>query len=203
MLMRYWKVLVSVILVLLFAGCGTKEGTATRPIYKNGDKVELTNVYGNQKLTLLRKDGGFVLESDPKKMVILDIFGTFCGPCQSEAPKITNFVNKNRDNFVFIGLNYLEDVTNDYVVKNFTEKFAAYYFIANKSNGHNNDKLVDTIAHDIGYPSAIQVPFKVVLKDGKYQKLTDTEGDDPNIQYYIGAVDLNIIQSDIDKILKR
>jgi len=201
--MRYWKVVVSVIFVLFFAGCGAEEGSASRAIYKNGDKVELTNVYGNQKLTLLRKDNGFVLESDPKKTIILDIFGTFCGPCQSEAPKITNFVNKNSDNIVFIGLNHLEDVTNEYVVKNFIEKFAAYYFIANKSNGHSNDKLVDTIAHDIAYPSAIQVPFKVVLKDGKYQKLTDTEGDDPNIKYYIGAVDLKIIQSDLDKILKR
>lgn len=195
--MRYWKILVSLLLVSFFVGCSSEEdGGPIEATYKDGDRIELVSVMGS-KMTLLRKNGGFVLEGDEKKILMFDIFGTFCKPCQEEAPELMNFQLKNDKDLVLIGFNYLESVTNEYVMDNFSSKFNAYYFIVNSPD---NEKMVDTITKDIGYNRAVQVPFKVVLKDGKYQKLTDVYEGNPDNKFYIGKVDLGVIQKDIDRI---
>ena len=186
----------SLLLILVFIGCGSEEKVETLKTYKDGDKIELVSVMGS-KLTLLRKNGGFVLKGDEGKILILDMFGTFCHPCQKEAPKLMNFQLKNDKDVVLIGFTSLENVTNEYVIDNFVSKFNAYYFIVNSPK---NKKILDTITQDIGYNRAIQVPFKVVLKNGKYQKLTDPYDEGPNDNFYIGAIDTEIMQKDIDRI---
>ncbi len=196
--MKSLKVLlISFIAIMFFVGCSSSdEGGIVEETYKDGDRIELESIMGT-KLTLLRKNGGFVLEGDEDKILLFDIFGTFCQPCQDEAPKLMNFQLKNDKDLVLIAFNYLESVTNEYVKENFTTKFNAYYFIVNSPE---NEKMVDTITKDIGYNKAVQVPFKVVLKDGKYQNLTDIyEGREDN-KFYIGEVDIDIIQKDIDRI---
>ena len=194
--MKSWKVLVGLLLVFVFIGCGVEEGSAEKPVYKDGDRLELQSVVGS-KVTLLRKNGGFVLEGDESKILILDIFGTFCKPCQDEAANLTNFQLKNDKDVLLIGFTYLESVTDKHVVDNFSSKFNAYYFIANSPQ---NDKIVNTITQDIDYRRAVQVPFKVVLKNGKYQNLTDIYESNPNNKFYIGKIDTEIIEKDIQKI---
>jgi thiol-disulfide isomerase/thioredoxin len=194
--MKLWKILVSLALIFVFVGCGVEEGSAQKPVYKDGDRLELRSVVGS-KVTLLRKNGGFVLEGDENKILILDIFGTFCVPCQKEAAKLMDFQLKNDKDVLLIGFTYLESVTDEYVVENFSSKYNAYYFIVNSPD---NDKMVNTITKDIKYNQAVQVPFKVVLKDGKYQKVTDPYGESPDDNFYIGAIDTEIIEKDIEKI---
>jgi len=43
----------------------------------------------------------------------------------------------------------------------------------------------------------------VVLKAGKYQNVTDVYGANPENKFYIGKVDLDIIQKDIDKLTEQ
>lgn len=190
------KYIVSLLMILVFFGCGTEEGSAKISTYKDGDKIELASVMGS-KITLLRKNGGFVLAGDEDKILILDIFGTFCHPCQSEAPKLMNFQLKNDKDVLLIAFTHFEDVTDQYVIDNFASKFNAYYFIVNSPK---NDKIVNTIVEDIGFVGSVQVPLKVVLKNGKYQTLTDPYNESPKDNYYIGAIDTEIIQKDIDRI---
>lgn len=195
--MRYWKIFISLALVLMFVGCGDKQAeTLEKDIYKNGDKIELSSVVGS-KLTLLRKNGGFVLAGDESKILILDIFGTFCVPCQEEAPNLMSFQSKNDKDVLLIGFNYLETVSNEYVIDNFSSKFNAYYFIV---NSEKNEKMVNTITHDINYTQSVQVPLKVVVKNGKYQTITDIYDGAKDNKFYIGKVDIEIMQKDIDKI---
>jgi len=198
--MRYWKVIIGLLLVVFFIGCSsTKEETLDKPVYKNGDKIELTSVSGS-KLTLLRKDGGFVEVGHEDKILILDVFGTFCVPCQKEAANLMDFQIRHSKDVTLIGFTFLEDVTNEYVLENFANKFNAYYFIVNSKD---NDKMVNTITKDIKYEQAVQVPFKVVLKNGKYQNVTDVYNADPNNKFYIGAIKTDIIEKDINKIEKK
>jgi len=194
--MRYWRVLVSLLLVFVFVGCGVEEGSAEKVRYEDGDKLELTSVVGS-KITLLRKNGGFVLQGDESKILIIDIFGTFCKPCQEEAANFMDFQLKNDKDVLLIAFNYFETVSDEYVKENFASKFNAYYFIVNSSD---NVKMVNTITKDIGYTKQMQVPFKVVLKDGKYKKITDVYEGNPENKFYIGKVDIEVIQKDIDKI---
>lgn len=199
------KKLISLIMIatlFLLMGCGSGAessgmATAIKETYKEGDKVELKSVSG-AKLTLLRKNGGFVIEDDESKIVLIDIFGTFCAPCQEEAPSLMDFQLQNSDNVMLIGLNFFEEVSDEYVVENFAAKYNAYYFI---TNSPLNKKLVATILQDIKYKETLQVPFKVVLKEGKYQNVTDIYGKKPENKFYIGKVDLDIIQQDIDKLM--
>lgn len=191
--------LMAVMTSLLFLGCGSESSSvpSVKETYKEGDKVEIKSVAG-AKVTLLRKNGGFVLEDDESKIILIDIFGTFCVPCQEEAPSLMDFQLQNSDDVMLIGLNYFEEVSDEYVVENFAAKYNAYYFI---TNSPKNKKIVETIVQDIAYKGTLQVPFKVVLKEGKYQKLTDiyTPTNLEN-KFYIGKVGLDIIQKDIDKL---
>ena len=190
--------LIMITISLLFLGCGSETSSApvVKEAYKDGDKVELKSVSG-AKLTLLRKNGGFVIEDDEAKVVLIDIFGTFCVPCQEEAPSLMDFQLQNSDDVMLLGLNFFEEVSDEYVVENFAAKYNAYYFI---TNSPKNKKLVETIVQDIQYKGTLQVPFKVVLKAGKYQNVTDVYGSNPENKFYIGKVDLDIIQKDIDKL---
>lgn len=197
--MRTLLFLVNLLVISFFFGCGsepTKEVQVQKETFKDGDKVELKSIAGN-KITLLRQNGGFILQEDPSKIIVIDIFGTFCAPCQEEAPSLMDFQLQNSEDVMLIGLNFLEEVSDEYVVENFASKYNAYYFI---SNSPINKKIVDTIAEDIQYKSTIQVPFKIVLKEGAYQKLTDIYSANPNNKFYIGKVGLDIIQQDIDAI---
>ncbi len=194
--MKNIAVFIGVLLMLLFAGCGVEDGSASKATYRDGDVIELESVMGS-RVTLLRKSGGFVLKGDEKRVLILDIFGTFCQPCQREATNLMDFQLKHDKKILLIGFTYLESVTNQYVIDNFSSKFNAYYFIVNSPN---NVKMVNTIVEDIGYKQAVQVPFKVVLKDGKYQKLTDIYEGDPDNMFYIGAVSTDVIKKDIKKM---
>ncbi len=189
----------TIISALLFIGCSSepaKSVTATKEVYKEGDKIELKSVAG-AKITLLRKKGGFVIEGSEDKIILMDIFGTFCAPCQEEAPLLMDFQLQNSDDVFLLGLNHLEEVSDEYVVENFAAKYNAYYFI---SNSPHNKKIVETIVQDIAYKSAVQVPLKVVLKDGMYQKITDIYGANPENKFYIGKVSLDVIQKDIDRL---
>ena len=190
--------LIAVMTSLLFLGCGSESSNVptVKETYKEGDKVELKSVSG-AKMTLVRKSNGFVIEEDEGKIILIDIFGTFCAPCQEEAPSLMDFQLQNSDDVMLIGLNFLEEVSDEYVVENFASRYNAYYFI---SNSPKNKKLVATILQDIAYKSALQVPFKVVLKDGAYQKVTDIYTNNPENKFYIGKVGLDIIQKDIDKL---
>lgn len=164
--------------------------------FKTGERFTLKSVVGGE-VTIERTEKGFKL-ADSDKILMFDIFGTYCQPCRIEAPHLMDFQLKNSADFLMVGLIYFEDITDAQVIENFTKKFNAYYFI---SNSKQNERIVGQILSDIGYRHALSIPFKVVLKDGKYQRLTDiNEGDERGKPYYLGMVDTDVIKSDIARI---
>uniref|UniRef100_UPI0028D060EF TlpA family protein disulfide reductase n=1 Tax=Campylobacter showae TaxID=204 RepID=UPI0028D060EF len=136
---------------IFLAGCGEDE-TAKAPVkiegYKTGEEIALKSVFGKE-LTLKRVEGGFVIKGDEDKILMFDIFGTFCPPCQKEAPDLTKFQIDNLNDFTIVGLTHFENVTNEYVVENFAQKYSAFYFISNYIK--TNDKLSAQILEDIKY----------------------------------------------------
>lgn len=197
--MKIMKNLFMSMLAFVFVACGgVEEGSVKKETFKDGDTIILNSIMDSQ-ITLLRKNGGFVIQGDEDKILMIDIFGTFCKPCQEEAPELMNFQLKNSDDLVLIGLNHLEEVTDQYVLDNFASKYNAYYFIVNSKQ---NEKIVNTIVEDIAYNKALSVPFKVVLVNGEYQKLTDIYEDNPENKFYIGKVPIETIQKDIDRMKK-
>jgi thiol-disulfide isomerase/thioredoxin len=200
--MRYTKLILAGLIALLLSACGNEEVVQKKEEtkgFKIGEKIELQSVMGS-KIELVRTEKGFVLANDAKKILIFDIFGTFCQPCKNEASNLMDFQLKNADDVMIVALSHFETVTNEYIVDNFSSKYNAYYFIVNDPR---NKIIVETILDDIKYTEQLKIPFKVVLKDGIYQKLTDIyEGNTEN-RYYIGEVPIHIIQNDIDKLKKQ
>ena len=190
--------------LLALSGCNSDEDstqntttTQSNLAYKTGDEIALKSIIGSSA-TLIRTDDGFRLK-DSDKILMFDIFGTYCAPCQKEAPHLMDFQLKNADKFMLIGLIHFEDVSDEYILENFSKKYNAYYFI---TNSKENSKIIDQILNDISYNRALSIPFKVVLKNGKYQTLSDNLGNGAiGNKFYLGEVSTNTISQDIDKIL--
>ena len=110
-----------------------------------------------------------------------------------------NYQLKNADKFMVIGLVSFDKATDEEVVENFAKKFNAYYFI---SNSKENARITGQILADIDYKRALEIPFKVVLKDGVYQMLSDNLGERGGemAKYYLGAVTTETIAKDVARI---
>jgi thiol-disulfide isomerase/thioredoxin len=194
------KYLTAVFCALLMFGCADKEDVIPKSsALKVGESVELTSVQG-AKIKIKRVENGLVQEGRGDSVLIFDIFGTFCEPCKKEAPSLMNLQLKYISNMTLIGLSYFEDVDEKYIVENFAKPYNAHYFIA--KNSAANKALADTITEDIKYKSLISLPFKVVLKDGKYRDVTDIWENKTDNKYYIGAISTAVIEKDLERILK-
>jgi thiol-disulfide isomerase/thioredoxin len=184
--------------LLLFTGCEEKNVLPVSDELGVGDVVELTSVTG-AKLKFKRVEGGIVQVGAENKTVIFDIFGTFCEPCKREAPALMNLQRKYLDEVTLVGLSYFEDVDESHIINDFIKPYNARYFIV--KNSPKNKAIVDTIVEDIKYPDLISLPFKVVIKAGKYQTLTDVWDNKTGLKYYIGDIGTQTIENDLKRIL--
>lgn len=186
--------------IFFITGCSKENENEQIPTfapYKIGDEISLKGVAGGE-VSIIRTEHGFKLKNSDK-ILMFDIFGTYCVPCQEEAPHLVDFQIKNSNKFMLVGLIHFEDITDDAVLENFTKKYNAYYFI---SNSKQNDRLVEQILDDINYKRALQIPFKVVLKDGIYQELSDNLGTQAvGNKFYLGKVSTQLITKDINRII--
>ena len=189
---------------LVFLGCDQNESESYSlgeyAPFKDGEEISLKSVSG-ASVSLVRTDKGFVLKGSDK-IVMLDIFGTFCEPCKAEAPHLMDY-QLNHDDFMLIGLITFEQISDKDVIEKFIKPFNAYYFIANE--GEKNERLISQVLADIGYDSALSLPFKVVLKGGKYELLSDNLGERGGKEalYYLGAVSSELVAKDLEKIRKK
>lgn len=189
---------------LVFLGCSKNESESYSlgeyAPFKDGEEISLKSVSG-ASVSLVRTDKGFVLKGSDK-IVMLDIFGTFCEPCKAEAPHLMDY-QLNHDDFMLIGLITFEQISDKDVIEKFIKPFNAYYFIANE--GEKNERLISQVLADIDYDSALSLPFKVVLKDGKYELLSDNLGERGGKEalYYLGAVSSELVAKDLEKIRKK
>lgn len=190
----------ALVCAIFLAGCGEDE-TAKAPAkiegYKTGEEIALKSVFGKD-LTLKRVEGGFVIKGEEDKILMFDIFGTFCPPCQKEAPDLTKFQIDNLNDFTIVALTHFENVTNEYVVENFAQKYNAFYFISNDAK--INDRLAAQILEDIKYERLESVPIKMVLKGGVYQELTDVDSGKFGVKYYLGGIRLDAMTKDYERI---
>lgn len=164
--------------------------------FEDGEQITLQSVMDKQ-LVLVRQNGGFVILNDEKKVLMVDIFGTFCAPCKEEAPHLTQLWRKNADKFTLIGLTHFESVSDD-EVRNFANNYGAFYFISNQKQ---NERLVKQILKDINYQNMEQLPFKVVLKNGVYQSVQDFWSKGKKVKFYLGKVPTSLMQEDLKGIL--
>lgn len=189
----------SALLILgVFSGCSEEKVVNDFEFkeFEEGEQITLQSVMDKQ-LVLVRQNGGFVILNDEKKVLMVDIFGTFCAPCKEEAPHLTQLWRKNADKFTLIGLTHFESVSDD-EVRNFANNYGAFYFISNQKH---NERLVKQILKDINYQNMEQLPFKVVLKNGVYQSVQDFWSKGKKVNFYLGKVPTSLMEEDLKGIL--
>jgi len=192
------NLIVLIIALSTFFGCKEEENSRTAfKEFTPNEEIALKDVSGKD-ITLIRKNSGFVIKNDENKVLMIDIFGTFCPPCKKEAPELTKYQFENKETFTLIGLTHFENITDEYVLNEFMQKFHAYYFITN--NQKINDRLIEQIVRDIEYKHEIALPFKVVLKNGEYQVLTDVDSEKYGVKYYLGGTKVTKMKEDLAKI---
>ena len=189
----------SALLILgVFSGCSEEKVVNDFEFkeFEEGEQITLQSVMDKQ-LVLVRQNGGFVILNDEKKVLMVDIFGTFCAPCKEEAPHLTQLWRNNADKFTLIGLTHFESVSDD-EVRNFANNYGAFYFISNQKQ---NERLVKQILKDINYQNMEQLPFKVVLKNGVYQSVQDFWSKGKKVKFYLGKVPTSLMEEDLKGIL--
>ena len=169
----------------LFQGCSSEEKSkedANALLAKN--EIVLTSTDNNQ-FVLKKEKEGYTLENSKAKILILDIFATWCPPCQAEASHLSSLQKKYKNNIKVIGVTVEQNIPNS-KLEAFKSKYSANYTLVNSSE---NARLIDEVAKKLQLGSNFGIPLLVLYKDGKVLK------------YYQGAVEEEFIESDIKRAL--
>ena len=199
------KYLLALLTAFLIFGCSSEKEqkqenisiSQNKSYFKVGEKITLKNILGKE-VTIVRTQKGFKLDGE-NKLLMIDIFGTFCKPCQTEAPHLMDFQLNNKDDFMMIGLIHFEEVSDEYIMKNFAKKYNAYYFIAN-SDKNPNEEIINQILSDLNYQRSLTVPFKVMYnQNGELEKLSNFNNP-AGEYYYNGAISTSVLKDDFERI---
>ena len=157
----------------------------------NGDNFTtvyaFTNNYKQQKddnkkapdFTLKDTDGNEVTLSDYKgKIIILDFWATWCGPCRMSIPDLISIQSEYKDNLVIIGISLDDGRTQDNV-KPFMN-----------SVGINYPVVFGTMDVVIDYGNIYAIPTSFII---------DQSGN--IVKSHIGLVPKEIIEGEIDSLL--
>lgn len=153
----------------------------------------LVTLEGKQ-IVVKQDDNGFYLDNEKEKLVIFDIFATWCPPCQASASHLSSLQEKYKDDLLIVGVTIEEPerteegaLIND-KLNSFRIKYNAKYTIVNSDQ---NSRLVGMITKALEVGPRFPIPLMAMYKDGKY------------INHYIGAVQEEFIESDIKRALNK
>lgn len=172
---------------LLFQGCTEDKNTQAVEAANSmmsANEFILNDLNATQYIVTKVSDG-FELEGAKGKIVIFDIFATWCPPCRAAASHLTSLQEKYKDDLVIIGLTIEEDISND-KLQEFREEYNANYTIVNSKD---NRRLVDEIATHLKLGKRFPIPIFAMYKDGKL------------VNHYVGAIQEEFIESDIKQAL--
>jgi len=174
-----------VISTILFQGCSSnedKENSANEMIAAK--EYVLTGT--DKKQYVAKKDGkGFRLDGADGKIVIFDIFATWCPPCRAAASHLTSLQEKYKDELIIIGIT-IEDNIQDAKLQEFADTYGAKYILVNSDQ---NRRLVNELVKELELGERFPIPTMAMYKDAKL------------INYYVGATEEEFIESDIKNAL--
>lgn len=184
MSLKYIAIAISTLLLL--NGCEDKTQKENLNSLVSKNTYELKDLQG-AKFSVTKTGNNFDVKGLENKIVIFDIFATWCPPCRSAASNLASLQKKYKDDIKIIGI-LIEENKNNAYVQNFVDKYGADYSI---SNSKDNQKLSRAIAGSIGIGQGFGIPLMVMYYNGKY------------INHYGGIVPEEMIESDIKLALRR
>ena len=177
--MRYSTFLVPLLsLTLLFQGCG--EESAEEAMVSTA-QYTLMDTQG-KSYTVEKRGANFTLDAGKDKVVLFDIFATWCPPCRAEVIHLGNLQKKYGDDLIIMGIT-IEDDKSNAELDAFRKLYGGGdYLISNKAD---NQELARSIASTIGVGQQFPIPLMILYKNGEY------------VTHYAGATPEEIIDRDI------
>jgi len=171
---------------LLLNACSKKEETHA----DDANSILSTNEFvltglDKKQYVVQKESTGFSIDGAKNKVIIFDIFGTWCPPCQAEASHLASLQKKYKDALLVIGVS-VENGIPDSKLVDFRQKYDANYALVNSSE---NGRLIDAVATKLNLGRNFGIPLMALYKDGKF------------INMYQGATEEEFIESDIKKAL--
>jgi len=186
------KIFAIVLMAMLIQGCNNsnenkKQNTnATTKQEVVPEKFTLTTL-DNKPLHVTRTKDGFVIDEYKDKVIMFDIFATWCPPCRAEAQTLSDIQKKYKKDVVIIGLTVEDGIDNE-KLNTFAKECDATYTLV---NSHQNQKLIQAILKSLDVDGGSPIPFMVLYKDGKY------------IKHFVGATYEEFITTEIKKALEK
>ncbi len=184
------KTLFTIIFIsaLLFQGCSQEEEIESANDLLS-TKISLNEYIltstDNEQFVVQKSDTGFILEEAHGKVIIFDIFATWCPPCQASSSHLASLQKKYKDDLVVIGITIEDNIPNT-KLEDFKRKFGAKYIIVNSLE---NRRLINEIASELDLGARFPIPLMAMYKDGTL------------VNHYVGAIEEEFLESDIKKAL--
>ena len=172
---------------LLFGGCSDEtknESVADANAMLATNEIVLTGL-DKKQYVIQKKATGFILDGAESKVLLIDIFATWCPPCQAEASHLSSLQSKYKESLVVLGVS-VEEGVEDAKLQLFGEQYGASYTLVNSGE---NSKMIEAVATKLKIGRDFGIPLMALYKDGVL------------INYYQGAVEEEFIESDIKKAL--
>ncbi len=173
------------IMTLLFQGCSDSTSSSDEASQMLSGKSYTLKDTDGKSYTVLKEGNNFALEGHKDKVVLYDIFATWCPPCRAAAPALSNLQKRYAKDVLFLGVTIEDDKSNDDILA-FKKEYGADYTIVNSKD---NIALSRAIASSIKVGQRFPIPLMVMYKNGNY------------ITHYVGAIPEEMIESDIKKAL--
>lgn len=168
---------------LFFQACSNENEQKPNDMLASNEYV-LTAINNTQYIAK-KETNGFSVENTQGKVIIFDIFATWCPPCKAEATHLSSLQAKYKDKLVIIGLTIEDDISNEKLYE-FREMYDAQYTLVNSKV---NRRLIDDIATNLKAGDRFPIPLMAMYLDGKL------------INHYVGAIEEEFIESDIKRAL--
>ena len=174
---------------LLFTAC-SKEKEKTKDIKESANAMLSTNEFvltslAKKQYVVKKTTDGFSVDGAKDKVIIFDVFATWCPPCQAEASHLASLQKKFKDSLLVIGITVEKGVQNSKLQDFRSEHHADYALV----NSNENSRIINAIATKLKLGHNFGIPLMVMYKDGKL------------VNMYQGATEEEFIESDIKKAL--
>ena len=174
---------------LFFIGCQDDKQEEKKVQEKVKQKIS-KNLYSLKALDgsvyrVKKVADGFTVEGYEDKIIIFDIYATWCPPCQMAATHLSSLQEKYMQDVLIIGIT-IEDLISNEKLFDFKTTYNANYILVNSSE---NNRLNKALALAVDAGKRHPIPFLLIYKDSKL------------IEHYFRAVQEEFIESDIKRAL--
>ncbi len=186
------------VLMIAISGCShkdeqqsdTKSPADTKTVdnnhtdkYKKRSNFRLAGIAPYTDIGIRLKDEKIEFRHLKQPIVLINLFATWCPPCKSQIPSLSQLQKNHSDILYVIGIPVNDNADNDKLRK-FTQQNDNHYFVS-KANTAFTDYLISSLKLD----RKISLPMSVLYKNGII------------FRYYEGSMPLEMLENEITQAL--